>query len=102
VLSFFIITYRKRLPLAVPQTVPEMDKSAGLRDDAGSQPEGAIMDIREAVLEDTHELQKLQAQCPQGRSLIVSTVNTPDFFARVKAYESYKVYVAKMLLPLSK
>lgn len=71
-----------------------MNKSAGLRDDAGSQTEGATMDIREAVPEDNHELQKLQAQCPQGRSLIVSTVNTPDFFARVKAYESYKVYVA--------
>ena len=52
------------------------------------------MYIREAVPEDNHELQELQAECPQGRSLIVSTVNTPDFFARVKAYGSYKVYVA--------
>ncbi len=52
------------------------------------------MYIREAVFEDNYELQQLQAECPQGRSLIVSTVNTPDFFARVKAYESYKVYVA--------
>jgi RimJ/RimL family protein N-acetyltransferase len=52
------------------------------------------MDIREAVPEDNDELQQLQAECPQGTSLIVSTVNTPDFFARVKAYESYKVYVA--------
>lgn len=52
------------------------------------------MYIREAVAEDNYELQELQAQCPQGRSLIVSTVNTPDFFARVKAYASYKVYVA--------
>jgi RimJ/RimL family protein N-acetyltransferase len=52
------------------------------------------MYIREAVPEDNYELQQLQAECPQGTSLIVSTVNTPDFFARVKAYESYKVYVA--------
>lgn len=52
------------------------------------------MYIREAVPEDNHELQELQAECPQGRSLIVSTVNTPEFFARVKAYGSYKVYVA--------
>ena len=52
------------------------------------------MYIREAAPEDNYELQQLQAECPQGRSLIVSTVNTPDFFARVKAYESYKVYVA--------
>jgi RimJ/RimL family protein N-acetyltransferase len=53
------------------------------------------MDIREAVPEDNDELQQLQAECPQGTSLIVSTVNTPDFFARVKAYESHKVYVAR-------
>jgi RimJ/RimL family protein N-acetyltransferase len=52
------------------------------------------MYIREAVPEDNYELQQLQAACPQGTSLIVSTVNAPDFFARVKAYESYKVYVA--------
>jgi N-acetylglutamate synthase-like GNAT family acetyltransferase len=52
------------------------------------------MYIREATLNDNEELQQLQAQCPQGISLIVSTVNTPDFFARAKAYESYKVYAA--------
>jgi GNAT superfamily N-acetyltransferase len=52
------------------------------------------MHIREALPEDNEELQRVQAQCPQGTSLIVSTVNTPDFFARAKPYESYKVYVA--------
>ncbi len=52
------------------------------------------MYIREATPDDNNELQKLQAKCPQGTTLIVSTVNTPDFFARAKAYESYKVYVA--------
>jgi N-acetylglutamate synthase-like GNAT family acetyltransferase len=52
------------------------------------------MHIREATPDDNNELQELQAKCPQGKTLIVSTVNTPDFFARVKAYESYKVYVA--------
>jgi L-amino acid N-acyltransferase YncA len=52
------------------------------------------MFIREATLNDNEELQQLQAQCPQGTSLIVSAVNTPDFFARAKAYESYKVYTA--------
>ena len=52
------------------------------------------MNIREATPEDTQELQELQAKCPQGKTLIVSIVNTPDFFARAKAYESYKVYVA--------
>lgn len=52
------------------------------------------MHIREALPEDNDELQRLQVQCPQGTSLVVSTVNIPDFFARVKPYESYKVYVA--------
>jgi GNAT superfamily N-acetyltransferase len=52
------------------------------------------MYMREALPEDNYDLQQLQAQCPQGGSLIVSTVNTPDFFARVKAYDSFKVYVA--------
>jgi len=52
------------------------------------------MYIREATPNDNEELQRLQAQCPQGTSLIVSTVNTPDFFARAKAYESHKVYAA--------
>ena len=52
------------------------------------------MDIREATPDDNEELQKLQTRCPQGTTLIVSTVNMPDFFARAKAYEDYKVYVA--------
>ena len=52
------------------------------------------MNIREATVEDNQELQELQAKCPQGKTLIVSLVNTPDFFARAKAYPSYKVFVA--------
>jgi GNAT superfamily N-acetyltransferase len=52
------------------------------------------MDIREAALDDNDALQELQAKCPQGTDLIVTVVNTPDFFARAKAYESYKVYIA--------
>lgn len=52
------------------------------------------MYIREATPDDNDELQELQAKCPVGTTLIVSTVNTPDFFARAKAYDSYKVYVA--------
>ncbi|MFC1905719.1 GNAT family N-acetyltransferase [Chloroflexota bacterium] len=52
------------------------------------------MDIREARADDNLELQELQATCPQGTTLVVSTVNTPDFFARVKVYEDFNVYVA--------
>ncbi len=52
------------------------------------------MYIREATQHDNDELQHLQARCPQGTTLIVSTVNTPDFFARVKVYSDYMVYVA--------
>jgi hypothetical protein len=56
--------------------------------------EGFKMYIREAVPEDNHELQELQAKCPQGTTLITSVVNTPDFFTWAKVYETYKVYVA--------
>lgn len=52
------------------------------------------MEIREAIPDDNDALKRLQAKCPQGTDLIVSVVNTPDFFARAKAYESYKVYAA--------
>jgi GNAT superfamily N-acetyltransferase len=52
------------------------------------------MYIREATSKDNESLQNLQAQCPMGASLIVSQVNTPDFFARAKAYENHNVYVA--------
>jgi len=51
------------------------------------------MYIREATSNDNENLQNLQAQCPMGASLIVSQINTPDFFARAKAYERYGVYV---------
>lgn len=52
------------------------------------------MDIREATPEDNKALQTLQAKCPQGTDLVVTAINTPDFFSRAKAYEKYKVYVA--------
>ena len=52
------------------------------------------MRIRVATPEDNAELQRLQARCPQGTSLIVSIVNTPDFFARAKAYAESQVLVA--------
>lgn len=52
------------------------------------------MYIREATSNDNETLQNLQAQCPMGSNLIVSQINTPDFFARAKAYERFKVYVA--------
>ncbi len=52
------------------------------------------MKIREAIPKDNHELQEVQAKCLQGKEVIVSIVNRPDFFARARAYEAYKVYVA--------
>ena len=51
------------------------------------------MNIREATLDDNDSLIQLQEKCPQGTTVIVSTVNTPDFFARAKVYEDYKVFV---------
>ena len=52
------------------------------------------MHIREAKVEDNKELQLIQSQCPMGSNLVVSTINSPDFFARAKAYESFKVFVS--------
>jgi len=52
------------------------------------------MHIREAKLEDSKELQNLQSQCSQGTSLIVSIVNIPDFFTRLKCYDKCKTFVA--------
>ena len=52
------------------------------------------MYIREASSADNEQLQQLQAKCPQGEDFTVSVVNTPDFFSRAKAYETYKVFVA--------
>jgi ribosomal protein S18 acetylase RimI-like enzyme len=53
------------------------------------------MIIREAAPADNQALRELQARCPQGTSLKVSTVNTPDFFARVKVYHQARVLVAE-------
>jgi GNAT superfamily N-acetyltransferase len=52
------------------------------------------MEVREATSSDNQVLQALQARCPQGTSLIATVVNTPDFFARAKAYQEYRVYAA--------
>ncbi|MFN0071974.1 MAG: GNAT family N-acetyltransferase [Chloroflexota bacterium] len=52
------------------------------------------MEIRDADQSDNDALQALQSRCPQGSSLVVTTVNTPDFFARIKAYPQYRVLVA--------
>jgi len=43
------------------------------------------MHIRDAKEEDDEELQQLQTWCPQGTTFVISTVNTPDIFARAKA-----------------
>ncbi len=52
------------------------------------------MYVREARPEDSAELQALQAKSTVGKTLILSMVNAPDFFARANAYETYKVFVA--------
>ena len=53
------------------------------------------MKIREAAPTENKELQRIQAESPQGKSLIVSTVNIPNFFSRARAYRSHKVFVAE-------
>ena len=53
------------------------------------------MNIGEALPAESAELQQLQVAAPQGRSLVVSTVaNVPDFFSRVRCYESSRVFNA--------
>lgn len=49
------------------------------------------METREARPDDNEELLALQDRCPQGKSPVISIVNTPDFFARAKAYDMTKV-----------
>lgn len=50
------------------------------------------MHIREARPEDNQALMDLQARCPQGRGLVTSLVNTPDFFARARAWPEHRVF----------
>jgi GNAT superfamily N-acetyltransferase len=52
------------------------------------------MEIREALPKESDQLQQLQGRSPQGKSLVVSVVNIPDFFSRARAYQSYKVFNA--------
>jgi GNAT superfamily N-acetyltransferase len=52
------------------------------------------VNIREATEADNDNLIALQKKCPQGTTIVVLSVNTPDFFGRVKVYRDYKVFVA--------
>ena len=52
------------------------------------------MYISQATLEENSQLQQLQAKCPQGRTIIVSIVNRPDFLVRAKAYRFSKIFIA--------
>lgn len=52
------------------------------------------MRILPARPQDNAALQALQEACPQGRGLVVSTVNTPDFFARARCYPHWRVWAA--------
>ncbi len=51
--------------------------------------------IRAATENDAAALQALQARCPQGASLVISTVNAPDFFGRARIYAERAVLVAE-------
>ncbi len=52
------------------------------------------MEVRPAIEDDGPALRELQARCPQGVGLVTSLVNTPDFFARAKAWPQHQVFVA--------
>lgn len=53
------------------------------------------MHIRKAMPDDNERLQQIMARCPQGTSLVLTLLNSPDFFARAKAYETHEVFVAQ-------
>lgn len=63
-------------------------------DGSENEVRGQQVEVREATQEDNSELLDLQMRCPMGTTLKVSVVNAPDFFARAKAYEAYRVFVA--------
>jgi GNAT superfamily N-acetyltransferase len=52
------------------------------------------MMIREAMPQDGEALQQLQARARQGKSLVFSATNIPDFFSRARVYETSKVFNA--------
>lgn len=52
------------------------------------------MEIATATAEDNQELIDLQARCPQGRGLVTSLINTPDFFVRAAAWSRHAIFKA--------
>lgn len=53
------------------------------------------MRIRDAAMHDAAMLQTVMEHCPQGSGLVFTVVNSPDFFARSRAYEHARVFVAE-------
>lgn len=53
-----------------------------------------MLAVRAATLGDSASLIALQRRCPQGEGLVVQAVNTPDFFARARAYQTHGVLLA--------
>ncbi len=53
------------------------------------------MIIREVKKDDEKKLQLLQSQCTSGDSIMLTTVNQPDFFARSSIYKQHKIFVAE-------
>ena len=51
--------------------------------------------VREATALDADGLMDVMAACPQGQDIAITTVNTPDFFARARAYDAATVFVAE-------
>jgi GNAT superfamily N-acetyltransferase len=71
---------------------PMANTEATHKNEAGDKGK-AVFYTREATFEDNDELLALQSRCPQGTTIVVSTLNTPDFFARAKCYQDAKVFV---------
>src|SRR5215467_12352322 len=53
-----------------------------------------MINVREALPEDGEGLQAMQERCSIGTELVLTPVNVPDFFERIKVYEDCKTFIA--------
>src|SRR5262245_14208668 len=53
-----------------------------------------MITVREALPEDGEGLQAMQERCSIGTDLVLSPINVPGFFDRIKVYEECKTFIA--------
>jgi len=53
-----------------------------------------MINIREATKDDNNTLNELQKKCPMGTNFVLGVDSSPDYFARSKPFENWRVFVA--------